>query len=98
MLRYKIWTCLLDVKLKIPTRNKYDSICDYHRLLKEVCSMEHELSASSSISATVNTAQQSPAVEKKIVVDPTSKMDLLINKMPSLETDETESKGCCRFQ
>ncbi|XP_045208838.2 uncharacterized protein LOC123560741 [Mercenaria mercenaria] len=35
MLRSKFWTGLRDEKLKILTRNKYDTISDYNRLLKE---------------------------------------------------------------
>ncbi|KAH3814679.1 hypothetical protein DPMN_143185 [Dreissena polymorpha] len=75
MSRSKFWTGLRHEKLKILTRNKYVSMFDYHSYLKEVRSVEHELSASSSISTTVNTAQQSTAVDKKIVDELTSKMD-----------------------
>lgn len=85
MLRSKFWTGLRDEKLKILTRNKYDSISDYNRLLREVRSVEHELSASSNISASVNLAQQSLPVDKKTIDDLASKIDLLMNKMLSLE-------------
>ncbi|XP_060604528.1 uncharacterized protein LOC132757299 [Ruditapes philippinarum] len=85
MLRSKFWTGLRDEKLKILTRNKYDSISDYNTLLREVRSVEHELSASSNISASVNAAQQSTPVDKKTIDDLTGKIDLLMNKMLSLE-------------
>ncbi|KAH3726820.1 hypothetical protein DPMN_052690 [Dreissena polymorpha] len=91
MLCSKCWTGLRDEKLKILTRNKYHSTFDYHSLLKEARSVEHELSASSSISATVNTAKQSTTVDKKTVDDLTSKIDLLMNKMLSLEKQMKET-------
>lgn len=90
MLRSKFWTGLRDEKLKILTRNKYDTITDFNRLLKEVRSVEQELLASTNISATVSTAQQSTAVDKKTVDDLSSKMDLLMKKMVSLEKQINE--------
>ena len=48
------------------------------------------MSAAISISATVNTAQQSTAVVKKTVDELTSKLDLLMNKMLSLEKQMKE--------
>ena len=66
MLRSKFWTGLRDEKLKILTRNKYDSILDFNRLLREVRSVDLELTASNSVPTPAQVSQQQSCNTRKI--------------------------------
>ena len=66
MLRSKFWTGLRDEKLKILTRNKYDSILDFNRLLREVRSVDLELTASNFVPTPAQVSQQQSCNTRKI--------------------------------
>lgn len=90
MLRSKFWNGLKDEKLKILTRNKYDMITDFYRLLREVRTVELELAAANSapLAAPAKVTQQqctNTQKEKDINADICTMMDTLMSRMVSLE-------------
>ena len=94
MLRSKFWNGLRDEKLKILTRNKYDTILDFNRLLREVRSVELELTASNHISTPAKVSQQQcPKKEKDTNEDLCNKMDALMSRLSSLEKQMSEQKA-----
>ena len=90
MLRCKFWTSLTSDQLKSQTRHKYDTVKEYEQLIKEVRTVEHEMSLSnvqSSAAAAVAKKTQQAAISAETELEKRMKaLELKVDgKFDSLE-------------
>jgi len=55
LLRYKFWTSLKSDNIKYQTRHKYDTVIDFHELVREIRMVEREIKIRGGTNLTTNT-------------------------------------------